>query len=392
MIPLRFNFIDILRAPRLAFSPKKIWIMWRALALALILYNAGAYLGWALAGGDVYGMWRTYYLFPPAALLGSGYDVWGFLAWGMGAAAFFVSIFLGMTAVAKVTAEQLRGNDFFSRKDAGKFVARHWRAALGTPLAIALVLALLAGVALLIGLIGKIPWFGDIAAAASFLPMWLGGLFFIFMALVLALSFLLTPAIVGTTGDDTFETSFELFSTLSGQPWRIAVYETFLLVLTSAATLLFAAFAFAAAKAAYFTLALPMGAKAGLAFDAAWRVMPSWLRGVYPGVCPPLAWVSETCAGGCCGAFGAGDVILPLPWPQALAATLLSLGFLAALGVVAAYKLSCLATGQTLIYVVLRKKKDDENLLEMFDDELEQAILEGEADEVSPPASPSETQ
>jgi hypothetical protein len=369
MVPLRFNFVDILRAPRLALSPKKIWIMWRALALALILYNAGAYLGYALSGGDVYGLWRVYYLFPPATLLFGGYGALGYALWGVGAAAFFIS------------------NDFFSRKEAGKFVARHWRAALGTPVAILVVLALLVGAGLLIGLIGKIPWFGDVVAAASFLPMWLGGIFFLFLALVFVLSLLLTPAIVGTTGDDTFEASFELFSTLSGQPWRLVVYEAFLGTLTAAATLLFAAFAFGAVKAAYWALALPMGAKAGVAFDAAWRVMPSWFRGAYPGTCPPLEWISGCCPG--CMAFGAGDVVLPLPWPVALAATLLSLGLLAVLGVVVAYKLSCLATGQTLIYIVIRKKKDDENLLEMFDDELEQAMLEAETAEETPPAEAS---
>ena len=39
------------------------------------------------------------------------------------------------------------------------------------------------------------------------------------------------------------------------------------------------------------------------------------------------------------------------------------------------YGLSIHNVGQTIIYVVLRKNKDDENLLETFDDEYEEALM-----------------
>jgi hypothetical protein len=178
--------------------------------------------------------------------------------------------------------------------------------------------------------------------------------------------------VVATTGDDTFETSFELFSTLSGQPWRLGVYEVLAWALTAAAGALFALFTAAALKVAYLALYVPMGTKFAAAFAAAWRVMPCWLRGAYPGACGPPAWISSWDVR---SFFAGGEPALPLPWPQAVAATLLSLSLLLIYGVVVAYVLNVNTVGQTIIYTILRKKKDDENLLEMYDDEMEQAML-----------------
>jgi hypothetical protein len=383
MLGFRFNFIDIFRAPRLALSAKKIWTQLRALALGLVLYNVFAYLAFAVSGADVYRLWSTYYLFPPLALTFGAVplNAGGVILWAVGAVAFFVVVFLGMAAVAKITIEQLRGNDFYSRREAGQYVRRHWRAVILTPAALLLSLAVLYGGGLLVGLVGKIPWFGDVVASLSLVPLFLGGLLFVFLALVFTLSFCLTPAIVATTGDDTFETSFELFSTLSGQPWRLVVYDVLLWVLTKAAAVAFAVFSAAALKVAYAVLYVPMGPKFAVAFGAAWRVLPSWLRGAYPGVCPPLAWLS---ASGVDSFFVSPEVVLPLPWPQAVAATIMSLGLLVILGVICSYILNVNTVGQTIIYTILRKKKDDENLLEMYDDELEQAMLTLENEKEAP--------
>jgi hypothetical protein len=374
MVELRFNFIDIFRAPRLALSAKKIWTQLRALALGLILYNVFVYAAFAVSGADAYRIWSSYYLFPPLSLAAGAHplNAAGVVLWAVGAFAFFLVSYLGMTAVAKITIEQLRGNDFYSRREAGRYVKRHWRPVVFAPLAILVSLAALFGGGLLVGLVGKIPWFGDVAASLSIIPLYLGALLFVFLVLVFALSFCLTPAIVATTGDDTFETSFELFSTLSGQPWRLVVYELLAWVLATVGAALFVLFSAAALKVAYLALYVPMGPKFAAAFAAAWRVMPCWMRGAFPGDFAPLAWVSGLNVQ---PFFVSSEAVLPLPWPQAIAATFLSLGFLIIYGIVVSYILNVNTVGQTIIYTILRKKKDDENLLEMHDDELEQAML-----------------
>ncbi len=381
MVAFRFNFIDIFRAPRLAFSAKKVWIQLRALALALVLYNLGAYGAFAVSGEGVYRLWSSYYLFPPLPLPGAGFELnaGGSALWALGLLAFAVVVALGMTSVAKVTVEQLRGNDFFSRREAGHFVRRHWRPVVFAPAALAVAMAALFACGLLVGLIGKIPWFGEVFASLTVVLLFLGALLFLFLALAFAFSFYLAPAVVATTGDDTFETAFEIFSTLNSQSWRLVLYEVFLKWLVIAAGLAFAVVSFLALKVAYGALYIPMGAKAATIFAAAWRVMPVCLRGGCAGAYPVCSWLR---ADGF-SLWGRADVILPLPWSQAVAATFVSLAFLVILGVVWAYALNVHTVGQTIIYTVLRKKKDDENLLEMYDDELEQAMMDVSKDEAA---------
>ncbi len=385
MLEFRFNFIDIFRAPRLAFSAKKIWTQLRALTLGLILYNVFVYAAFAVSGTDVYRIWRSYYLFPPVAEAfgASPVNAGGVVLWALGALAFFVVNFLAMAAVAKITIEQLRGNDFYSRREAGEYVRRRWRAVVFTPVAILISLAALFGGGLLVGLVGKIPWFGDVVAPLLFVGLYLGALLLVFLVLVFAVSLWLTPAIVASTGDDTFESSFELFSTLSAQPWRLVLYELLSRALTLVGGAVFAFFSAVAVGAAYAALHIPMGPKFGVAFAAAWRVVPSWLRGAYPAPCSVLEWLSGL---GIPFVFSAPEVSLPLPWPQAIAATLISLGLLVTIGVVVAYAVNVHTVGQTIIYTILRKKKDDENLLEMYDEELEQAMvaLEREKEAAAP--------
>jgi hypothetical protein len=381
MAEFRFNFIDCFRAPRLALSPKKIWVQGRALALAVVLYDVFVYLAYAVSGADVYALWRSFYFFPPCPCgpAGAGLNAGGYVLWGVGCLALVVVLLLGMTGVAKVTVEQLRGNDFFSRREAGQFVRRHWRAVVGTPVALLFTLACFVGVGLLVGLVGKIPWVGDVVASLAVVPLFLGALLTVFLLLVFKLSFIQTPAIVATTGDDTFEASFELFSTLSAQPWRLVLYEILLLVLNVLATALFAAFALVAVALVFGVLYIPMGAKVAAAFAAAARVLPAGLCFAPSGGCCPFVAALPCVAG----------VMLPLPWPQAIAATFISLAYLIILGIVAAYALNVHTVGQTIIYVILRKKKDDENLLEMYDDELEQAMAEVSGPKAGEDTAPS---
>jgi hypothetical protein len=135
---------------------------------------------------------------------------------------------------------------------------------------------------------------------------------------------------------------------------------------------LFGAVSLLALRVAFTLLLIPMGAKFLLYFAAAWETMPAPFRALVAGTCTPccdlLNWfvpgyISTT------GSIGGFD---------ALVATILGVSILFVLGVIVSYSLSLVSTGQTVIYTILRKKKDGENILEFFDDDVEQALLEGE--------------
>jgi len=378
MYEMRFNFIDLFRIPRLAFRAKKIWIHFRALVFGLVLYNVFTYAGAVASGYNLLEAFRTYYLFPPISVCDCGswtsfvLNPWGMLLHVIGIVLFVLPNYLALATVSKVTVEQLRGNDFYSTREASAYTRRRWRAVVFTPVAYIVILGVLVGLGLLVGLIGKIPYVGELAAAFMVVPMYLGGLAFVFTVVVFVISLPLTPAIVGATGSDTFETSFELFSTLSAQPWRLLIYELLYCFIRAFATILFGVVSLLALRLAFTLFLIPMGGKFLLYFAAAWETMPAPFRalvaGIYTGSCDVLGWfvpgyISTT------GPIGGFD---------ALVATILAVSILFVLGVIVSYSLSLVSTGQTVIYTILRKKKDGENILEFFDDDVEQALLEGE--------------
>jgi len=73
-----------------------------------------------------------------------------------------------------------------------------------------------------------------------------------------------------------------------------------------------------------------------------------------------------------------------------VASIILAVGLVALLGVLASYLLATCQAGQTLIYVALRKKKDDENLLERRDYDEEFPEFEVPEEEGEKPAEPDE--
>ncbi len=378
MYEMRFNFTDLFRIPRLAMRAKKIWIHFRALVFGLVLYNVFTYAGAVASGCGLLDSFRIYYLFPPLSLyqteLWSSFNLnpFGTVLHVIGLILLVVPNYLALATASKVTIEQLRGNDFYSAADASAFTRRRWRPVLFTPVAYIVILSVLVGLGLLVGLVGKIPFTGELVAAFATVPMYFGGLLFVFLAVVFVISVPLTPAIVGATGSDTFETSFELFSILSAQPWRLLVYETLFAVVRAAATIVFGVVSLLALRLAFTLLIIPMGSKFLLYFAAAWPAMPAPFRELISGnYTPGLNLFGWFVPGYISTTGGPGGF-------AALVATVLALSMLFVLGVVVSYSLSLVSTGQTVIYTVLRQKKDGENILEYFDDEIERAILEGE--------------
>jgi hypothetical protein len=378
MYEMRFNFIDLFRIPRLAFRAKKIWIHFRALVLGLVLYNVFTYAGAVFSGYGLFESFRIYYLFPPLSLVQTGLwssfilSPWGTVLHAIGLVLLILPNYLALATVSKVTVEQLRGNDFYSASEAGAYTRRRWRAVVFTPIAYIVILAVLVGLGLLAGLVGKIPYVGELIAAFMTIPMYLGGLLFVFLIVVFVISLPLTPAIVGATGSDTFETSFELFSTLSAQPWRLLVYETLYCFVRAFATVLFGVVSLVALRVAFTLLLIPMGPKFLFYFASAWETMPAPFRALIAGVYTPgielFGWFvpGYITATGPIGGFGA------------LVATIFAVSMLCILGVVVSYSLSLVSTGQTVIYTVLRRKKDGENILEFFDADVEETLLAGE--------------
>ncbi|TFH65194.1 MAG: hypothetical protein E4G91_03375, partial [Candidatus Zixiibacteriota bacterium] len=178
---LRYDFWDILRAPRLALSGKYLLAQARPLVYGYVIYLFMTYLAMLLEGGTLSELWNDHTLFPFTSL---GLLHWyGWVIWVVGivfAAGFYD---YGNMTVAKLALEELKGNPFFSGKDAAKEARANLRSlwvAAALLILLIVVLSLLQG---LIGLVVLIPYIGEIIYAVIYaVPFVLWSLFVVFLA------------------------------------------------------------------------------------------------------------------------------------------------------------------------------------------------------------------
>ena len=86
MTNLHFNFKDVFRAPRLAFSPKKMFVQFLGFLVGWAGYFFLTYLAAGIAGAATPGsvncsmLWEQYRLTP----LGFAFPWWGQIIWAVG--------------------------------------------------------------------------------------------------------------------------------------------------------------------------------------------------------------------------------------------------------------------------------------------------------------------
>ncbi len=407
---LHFDVRDVLRAPRLGFSAKKIWVQFQGLVVGLFGYAVLAYAALLIEGYTLGQIWRTFGALPLPLGFGCVLHWYSWIIFALGALwALFICLLAG-TATAKLTYEQLRGNDFYSKKEAWRFARKHGPAVILSPVGMAIVVAILIGGGLLIGLIAGTGAVGAWLTTAFYPVIMAITVFTVYLILIVLVGLVISPAVVATTKNDTFETIFELFSTVASQPWRLILYNILLVIAAGIGLALLAAFVVLALKMMQAVFGATWGTdftqyvfpQAG-AYTYAFLKTPinmahynmtmslmqtsldtgipmmeliysvpgvSWLM-FLPGLAPIAAQP------------GAGLQV---------AAIIYAVWTIALLGIMISYYTSTLYVGQTLIYLVLRKKKDDENLLERkdYDEEFPEFEVpeESEAGEEAPPEDP----
>lgn len=370
MTKLHFNYKDIFRALRLGFSAKKVWMMSVGLLVGFLGYALLTYLAYLVAGSEFLTVWESFRLlpFPEPSLYAFPWYSW--LLFGAGVGFFLCSTLLAGCAVSKVTYEQLRGDEFYEARDAFRFAFKYLPSTFASPLLLVGFAAVVVGIGLLLSLLAAIPYFGEIVIGVFALPAFAASLFIVYLLVVFFLSLLIGPSIVGATKNDTFDTIFEVFSCVNEQPARLVWYlaivgllselGSFLLGLASSAagrigTLVLQAFAgekmadILANASFYFKVNLP-----------AW--WPGFLHQLFDTVCGTIYGLPQL--------YSPTDYV-PLGWGIDVAAVLVGVAFHVVAIVVVAFGCSIWYSGNTMVYAVLAKKKDDKNILEIPNDEAE---------------------
>jgi hypothetical protein len=376
---LHFNYKDVFRAGRLGFSAKKIWVAFLGLLIAYIGYGILSYLAYIAGGIEIGEVWEVYRLVPmyPTGLAWFSWVIWiiAFLWW------LFISLIFGV-AISKVTYEQLKGDEFFEIKEAIKFALKSGKSAILAPIVLVLFMIALLIMGIILALITWVPFFGQLFFAVMSVLAFAVCLFILYLVIVTLVSLIIGPSIVGETGNDTFDTLFESFSVVNDQPWRFIVYE-FLLVFVILIGV--GILGFFSAKAIFLGqdvigLIVPAEKLNNLLLNAAYYV-----KITVPPICPE-SW--HNMLTGYVEWIGMPNLLYPhqyLPpyetWSGAITSFILGVVYYFIILFVKSLGVAIFWAGNTVIFTVLVKKKDDKNLLEIREEIFEEEKKEEKKEE-----------
>lgn len=394
MKKLRFDVRDIFLTPRLALSGKKIWVHLLGLASGWLIYTVLTYVALLVNGLALADIWKIYHFFPSLYKVGFPIAWYSWVIYGIGILAWVKIFLLASVAVARITYKQMKGDEFFSSGDSFKYVKKHGIAAIMGPVSILLIIAFFVIMAIIAAWISKWPVLDIIFLGLPYLLYFIVATFVVYTAVVFVVSLILAPAIVGTAEEDTMETVFQSYSTLWAQPWRLVLYEGIVAGLTYVATFIYG-------------WALILGYQFfNYVFGQNWLMAGKMARIVEQassylfGINSPLTeLISRFFFIDTAASMG---MVRPLylGTTDVITIVLVTIALFVIAGTVVSYALANFSVGQALIYVILRKKKDDEDLVERKDeDELKEEEKSAEtkeeektAAEGEPPAKEEKTE
>lgn len=377
---MRFDSRDIFKSTRVAFSFQKLWIQFIGLFVGYLCYVVATYIALILSGQNFDVIWARFGLLPS---MGGYYMPWyGWCIYILGGLVFVMSWLISATAVSRAAYMQLKGNSFYTWREAYRFAFRKKAGSvISTPIVILIIAGLIGLGGFVIGLLGRIPIAGELGISVFAVIWFFASLLLVFIILAAAVSFILAPAIIATTDDDAFEGIFQSFSTLFSQPWRLILYEVLLIVLAVFGFGVFAFFAKRAWTMMTTIMVWGMGDKfADLSYASSY-LLQNW---IYPAVAWSRALLGEYSS---LFFFTRDFSSINLPVVMNISSWIFALFMLIMTGFVLAYPLAVFNVGNTQIFLILKKKKDDENLLERKDREEEEEeieIPEEAKDEVKP--------
>jgi hypothetical protein len=383
MKQLHFNFKDIFRSARLAFSIQRIWLNGLGLLAGYLLYLIFSYISLLVAGYDFSTIWGRLGLLPCAfAMVVPWYST---LLYVFALLVFLAVILLTNTAVSRVVYMTLRDELFYTWNQALKFAWKKWISSLGAMLTFLFIIAFFVIGGLVMAFIGRIPFVGEIGTVLFTIPYIFAALLLFCICLSFGVALFFVPAILATSDEDALGGVFQSFSITFNQPWRILAYLSLLSLIYLFGILLFGL----VMKISYhiFTIlfSLGMGEKMVLVQQQALHVLDRALPAVY-------TWAHSLPGniGGYIYLNNPHPMVPAMPFTVVLSGYIFGIFLLFLAGVVLAYGEAIMNSGLTIIYVILYKLQEKESLLEREDEELKEEEEE-EKKEEQPPAEPEET-
>lgn len=389
MTKLHFNYKDIFRAFRLGFSAKKIWVGFQGLLFGWLGYMVLGYLAYLVSGTGIAAVWENFRLLPMPDAVASlpAFNVGGWILWAVGVVWLVFTAMTAGVAISKLTYEQLRGDEFFEVKEAWKQALKSLGALIATPVLLGLFIVLLLAAGLLLGLIGRIPYAGEMIVGLLAIPAFAVALFVVYLIVVFFFTFTISSAVIGTTKSDAFDNLFEVFSCVNDQPWRLVWYQFLLVVFAIVGMAVLAFFSVKAIHLGRWIVGILMNvgeAKASTqilykldfminsAADTVRLVLPRWVEQAFfwlPNwVHGSFAWIKGAVA---LPSLVSSQAAMIPNWSVMVGTILFSIFYHVFILFVLSYGMAVWFSGNTLVYLVLVKKKDERNLLEIKEEEIE---------------------
>jgi hypothetical protein len=274
-------------------------------------------------------------------------------------------------SISRLSALELAGHERIPLKDVFIFAGRRLWIFVKAPVAPFLILLIFGLLLAIGGLIGAIPFVGEIL---------LGMVFIVFLAVAFVLMLLLLGIIGGfnllyptiaVEGSDAFDAMSRSFAYVYARPWRLILYTVTALIY-GVITFLFVSFA------VYLILLLThtfvgwgtsfFGAHYGwysgsLKLDTLWP-MPRFMRLVMP-----INWYA-------------------MSWTEYLGALFLHFWLFLLITTIGAYVISYYFSCHTIMYLLLRRAVDGQSIREVFVDAPETTSPASEQSPIEPPAPP----
>lgn len=341
---LRFDCRDVASCARLGLSARKMWTGFKSLLLSWLVWDFFVYLGFLASGEDMGARWSLSVLLPlPGGLF--WHSAIAMVLLGAGCILILAVLMRGSLKVCRLAFEQIRGDAFYSESEAASFARGHSSPLVLVPLLLVILITILLAKGAVVGLISRIPAAGPVIAALFAVPLWGAMLLAVLTAAALILSIMLLPAIIACTRGDTFESVFELFSTMTSQSWRVFLYWFLSLLFTALGSAVFILFSAGAMGLLSMTTSWAAG---GGGFAEALTAGPRMLA---PELLPFFSSFVSLGTGGSTAAWSGAAGVLAGVSGSVILLVLLS------------YIFSSLSSAWTVIYVGLRRRRDGTDLL-----------------------------
>jgi hypothetical protein len=366
MHQLHFNYKDIFQAPRFAKSVQKMWIQYVGLMIGYFLYIIFTYAAFLSTGIELSAVWIRYGLMPCLFTTGEVYSWYSWALYSVGCLSLLVSFLIAQTAGARSVYVQAKGNNFYIWREAYRFaINKIWSVVLA-PLSLIVLVGLMVFGMVLLSWLGQIPIVGELGISLTTFIWFISSLLILYVFIVTIISIILTPQIIATSEEDAFEAIFQAFSISWKQPWRLVIYESCAIFISLFSITALAFFAKKAMLLMNSLFGAFMGpdfinlSNNGQAYAQSCLLMgQNILESVFQHFTPFVYFSHEF-------------ILIPtsnLSPSVVIASYLYAASLLFIAGWIISFGLSTFSSGNTLLYLAIRKKKDNVNLLERVDSE-----------------------